>query len=183
MTPATAAIAAPEASEYAPYYSRYISLVKGDDIVAALRQQLPQTKALLSSLNDQQGDFRYAPEKWSVKQVLGHLIDSERIFAYRALRIARADQIPMEGFEQDDYARSGDFENRSIPDLLEEFETVRAATVTLFRNLDVAAWNRRGVANNNEITVRAAAYIIAGHELHHRGILNEKYLPALKRAS
>jgi DinB family protein len=183
MRTAMAAIAAPETSEYAPYYSRYISLVKGDDILAALREQLPQTKALLSSISDQQGNFRYAPEKWSIKQVLGHLIDSERIFAYRALRIARADQIPMEGFEQDDYVRSGGFENRTISDLLEEYAVVRSASLALFQNLDPAAWSRRGVANNNEITLRAAAYIIAGHELHHRQILNDKYLPALTRAS
>lgn len=182
MRTAMAAIAAPETSEYAPYYGRYISLVKGNDILAVLHQQVPQTKALLSSLSDQQGDFRYAPEKWNIKQVLGHLIDSERIFAYRALRIARADQVPMEGFEQDDYVRRGNFEKRSISDLLEEYETVRAATLTLFRNLDPAAWNRRGVANNHEVTVRATAYIIAGHELHHMQILNDKYLPAWKRA-
>lgn len=176
MRTATLAIAPPEASEYAPYYGRYISLVKSDDILVALQDQASVTKALLSSLSEQQVNYRYAPDKWSIRQVFGHLIDSERIFAYRALRIARADQIPMEGFEQDDYVRSGNFENRTMSDLLEEYETVRAATLTLFRNLDSAAWSRRGVANNNEITVRAAAYIMAGHELHHVQIVKDRYL-------
>ena len=176
MKTATASIAPPEISEYAPYYSRYITLVKSDDIVGTLQKQVHTTQALLSSLSEAQANFRYAPDKWTIKQVLGHLIDSERIFAYRALRIARADQIPMEGFEQDDYVRSGNFETRTMSDLLEEYETVRAATLTLFRNLDPAAWSRRGVANNNEITVRAAAYIIAGHELHHVQIVKDRYL-------
>ncbi|HKN35145.1 MAG TPA: DinB family protein [Terriglobales bacterium] len=182
MRTATLAIAPPQTSEYAPYYGRYISLVKNDDILAALREQARATKALLSSLSQQQANSRYAPDKWTIKQVFGHLIDSERIFAYRALRIARADQIPMEGFEQDDYVRSGNFENRAMSDLLDEYETVRAATLTLFRNLDAAAWNRRGVANNNEITVRAAAYIIAGHELHHMQIVKDRYLPGSSAA-
>jgi hypothetical protein len=174
-------IAPPQASEYAPYYSRYISLVKGDDILTALEHQLPVTKALFSSLTSQQGDFRYAPDKWSVKQVLGHVVDTERIFSYRALRIARGDQTPIEGFEQDDYARDGFFENRTLSNLLDEYETVRKATLSLFQNLDPAAWGRSGTANNNKITVRAAAYIIAGHELHHMQVLKEKYFPVLER--
>ncbi|PYX78797.1 MAG: DinB family protein [Acidobacteria bacterium] len=177
MKTATVAIAPPETSEYAPYYSRYISLVESHDILATLQKQVQATQVLLSSLSEQQANLRYAPDKWSIKQVLGHLIDSERIFAYRALRIARADQIPMEGFEQDDYVRGGNFESRSLSDLLEEYETVRAATLTLFRNLDAAAWSRRGVANNNQVTVRAVAYIIAGHELHHMQIVRNRYLP------
>jgi uncharacterized damage-inducible protein DinB len=177
MKTATMAIAPPETSEYAPYYGRYISLVQSDDILPTLQKQLSVTKALLSSLSEQQANRRYAPDKWSIKQVLGHLIDSERIFAYRALRIARADQIPLEGFEQDDYVRAGNFESRSLSDLLEEYETVRAATVTLFRNLDAAAWSRHGIANNNQVTVRAVAYIIAGHEVHHMQIVTSRYLP------
>jgi uncharacterized damage-inducible protein DinB len=107
--------------------------------------------------------------------VLGHLCDSERIFAYRALRIARGDQTPMEGFEQDDYVRNGPFAQIPLAEMIEEYIAVRHATLTLLRNLDEPAWIRRGVANKNEVTVRALAYIIAGHELHHRGILEEKY--------
>jgi hypothetical protein len=107
--------------------------------------------------------------------VLGHLCDSERIFAYRALRIARGDQTPMEGFEQDDYVRNGPFAQIPLAEMIEEYIAVRHATLTLLRNLDEPAWTRRGVANKNEVTVRALAYIIAGHELHHRSILEEKY--------
>jgi len=106
---------------------------------------------------------------------LGHLCDTERIFAYRALRIARADQTPIEGFEQDDYVRNGPFANRPLAEVIEDYIAVRRATITLFRNLDEAAWSRRGVANKNEMSVRALAYLIAGHELHHRRILEEKY--------
>ena len=122
------------------------------------------------------GDLHYAPDKWSLKEVLGHLNDTERIMSYRALRIARSDQTPIEGFEQDDYVRNAHFASRPLEDLIEDYIAVRRATVSLFRNLDEEAWTRRGTANNNEVTVRALSYIIAGHELHHRRILEEKYL-------
>jgi hypothetical protein len=168
----------PEPQEYAPYYDRYISLVAGDDLIATLEQQRRDTMLLLSGRSDQDGDYRYAPDKWSAKEVLGHVCDSERIFAYRALRIARHDQTPMEGFEQDDYVRNGPFARRPLADLVEDFIAVRRASLSLFRNLDEEAWTRRGIANKNEISVRALAYIIAGHELHHRRILQEKYFAA-----
>jgi hypothetical protein len=113
-----------------------------------------------------------------VKEVLGHVSDSERVFAYRALRIARNDQTPMEGFEQDDYVKYGPFGQCSLAALIEEFKSVRQATLALFRSLEDAAWTRRGVANKNEVSVRALAYIIAGHELHHRRLLREKYFSA-----
>jgi hypothetical protein len=167
----------PESVEYVPYYDRYISLVPGNDILNTLEQQLPETVDLLSARKEQEGEFRYAPGKWSVKEVLGHLIDSERVFAYRALRISRSDLTPIEGFEQDDYVRNGPFGHCRLSDLVEEFAWVRKATLCLFRSLDEKAWMRRGVANQNEISVRALAYIIAGHELHHRKILQDKYLP------
>ena len=178
VTPPTFAIARPQPGEYAPYYDRYICLVKGDDILDTLDQQRRQTMLLLSGRDDDDGDFRYAPEKWNAKEVLGHVCDTERIFAYRALRIARADATPVEGFEQDDYVRNGPFAQRPLADLVEDFIAVRRATLSLLRNLDEAAWGRRGIANKNEITVRALAYIIAGHELHHRRILVEKYFAA-----
>jgi hypothetical protein len=165
----------PEAGEYAPYYDKYISLIAGDDILVNLEQQSLETAALLSVGKEAEGDFRYAAGKWSVKEVLGHVIDAERVFAYRALRIARNDQTPIEGFEQDDYVKYGPFGQCSLAALVEEFASVRKATLFLFRNLDDAAWVRRGVANKNEVSVRAIAYIIAGHELHHRRILQEKY--------
>ena len=132
-------------------------------------------KLLLSGHDDSDGNFRYAPDKWSVKEVLGHVCDTERIFAYRALRISRGDRNPIEGFEQDDYVRNGPFANRPLAELIEEYIAVRRATLTLLRNLDETAWTRRGIANNNEVSVRAIAYTIAGHEIHHRRILEGKY--------
>ena len=175
VIPASLTIARPEPSEYAPYYERYISLVPGDDILSTLDAQRRQTMVLLCGRDEADGDFRYAPGKWTAKQVLGHLCDTERIFAYRALRIARGDQTPIEGFEQDDYVRDGPFEQLPLPEMIEEYIAVRHATLTLLRNLDEQSWTLRGIANKNEVTVRALAYIIAGHELHHRRILEEKY--------
>jgi hypothetical protein len=176
MTSTANAYLRPQPGEYAPYYDRYLSLVPGNDILAALDEQRRQMLLLLSGRTEADGDLRYAPEKWNVKEVLGHINDTERIMSYRALRIARADATPIEGFEQDDYVRSGPFARRPLEDLIEDYIAVRRATVSLFRNLDEPAWTRRGVANKNEISVRALAYIIAGHDLHHRRILEEKYL-------
>jgi hypothetical protein len=168
--------ARPQAGEYAPYNERYIALVQSNDILSTLDEQRRQTLLLLSGRSENDGNFRYAPDKWSLKEVLGHINDSERILGYRALRIARNDQTPIEGFEQDDYVRYAPFARCTLEDLVEDFIAVRRATLSLFRNLDEPAWTRRGVANKNEVTVRALAYIIAGHELHHRRILQEKYL-------
>lgn len=167
----------PESNEYAPYYDKYISLVPEGDILVTLEKQLPTTLALLSRTG-LDGDFRYAPGKWSAKESLGHVIDAERVFSYRALRISRNDKTPLAGFEQDDYVKYGPFGNCTLPSLVDEFASVRQATLSLFRALDEAAWTRRGVASNNEVTVRALAYMIAGHELHHRRIFQEKYFPA-----
>jgi hypothetical protein len=174
--------ARPSPDEYAAYYETYISLVKSEDIVATLETQGLQTARFLAARSEREGNFRYAPDKWSVKEVVGHLSDSERIFAYRALRIARGDKTPLSGFEQDDYIRGGSFGERTLADVAEEFSLVRAASVALFKSLRKEAWELRGVANKNEVTVRALAYIIAGHELHHRRILDERYFPAIPRA-
>src|ERR1019366_2690891 len=157
-------------------YDRYLSLIQGNDILAALDDQRRRMLLLLSGRTEADGDLRYAPEKWSLKEVLGHVNDTERIMSYRALRISRGDATPIEGYEQDDYVRNGPFGRSSLADLIEDYIAVRRATVSLLRNLDEAAWTRRGVANKNEVTVRALAYIIAGHELHHRRSLEEKYL-------
>jgi hypothetical protein len=172
----------PLAGEYAAFYEKYVALVAGADILSALEGQRLVTSQLLAARSEREGNFRYAPDKWSVKEVVGHVVDCERIFAYRALRIARGDQTPLSGFEQDDYVRNGGFAERTVAELAKEFAQVREATIALFRGLDERAWLRRGVANNNEVTVRALAYIVAGHELHHRRILEEKYLPAIPRA-
>ena len=165
----------PAKTEYDSYYHRYISLVAEEDVLVALDQQLAETLILLRSLSEQHGTFRYEPGKWSVKEVLGHMIDTERIMAYRALRVARGDRTPIEGFEQDDYVKNGDFDKRAISNLAREFEQVRRSTISLFRNLEPEAWQRRGIANRVEITARALAFIIAGHELHHKALLKEKY--------
>jgi hypothetical protein len=168
-------IARPEPGEYAPYYDRYISLIAGTDILGTLDAQRRQMVLLLSCRDEDEGNFRYAPDKWSAKEVLGHVCDAERIFAYRALRFSRRDETPVEGFEQDDYVKNGPFANAPMAEMIEDYIAVRRATITLLRNLDEAAWMRRGLANKNEVSVRGLAYIIAGHELHHRRILEEKY--------
>jgi uncharacterized damage-inducible protein DinB len=165
----------PQPNEYAPYYERYISLVPDRNILETIEQQRRDMVLLLSCRDEADGDYRYAPDKWSAKEVLGHINDAERVFAYRALRIARNDATPTEGFEQDDYVRNGPFSTSPIADLIEDFIAVRRATVSLLRNLDETAWLRRGIANKNEVSVRALVWIIAGHELHHRRILEEKY--------
>jgi DinB superfamily len=176
MTSTATASLRPNPGEYVPYYDRYISLVPGNNVLAALDEQRRQMLLLLSGRTEADGDLRYAPDKWSLKEVLGHVNDTERIMSYRALRIARNDSTPIEGFEEDDYVRNGPFGQRPLSDLIEDYIAVRRASVSLFRNLNETAWNRRGVANKNEVTVRALAYFVAGHELHHRRIIEEKYL-------
>jgi hypothetical protein len=182
MEPKRAAAARPEPGEYAPFYETYISKIKGINILNILEAQRLQMAQLFAAHSERDGNFRYAPDKWTVKEVLGHVSDSERIFVYRALRIARGDQTPLPGFEQEDYVRGGNFAERTLVDLAEEFGLVRAATIALFKSLQKEAWLRRGVANKNEVTVRALAFIAAGHELHHRLILEERYFPAIPRA-
>jgi len=172
----------PEATEYAEFYSTYVSKVPGADPVAVLESQRLQMAQLFSGRSERDGGFRYAPGKWTVKEVLGHITDAERIFTYRALRIARGDQTPLASFEQDDYIKYGSFGERSLASLTEEFALVRAASVALFRSLSEEAWSRRGVASQKEVTVRALAFIAAGHQIHHRLILEERYFPAIPRA-
>ncbi len=165
----------PDSTEYAPYFEKYISLVPEGDIVATLGKQIEGTLGLLRSLSEAQGDLRYAPGKWSVKEVIGHLIDTERIFAYRALRFARNDATPLPGFDENSYVDNASFGARSLADLADEFELVRKSNLYLFKNLDGESSARHGLSNNNEISVRALAYITAGHELHHAGILRSRY--------
>jgi hypothetical protein len=147
----------PGPSEYAPNFEKYVSLVSTDDIVATLEAQRLQTSQLLSARSEREGNFRYAPGKWTVKEIIGHLNDAERIFAYRALCIARGDATPLPSFEQDDYVRSGRFDARSLAELAAEFDAIRSATVLLFRSLSDEAWLRVGTASNNPVSVRALA--------------------------
>lgn len=172
----TSSISKPEATEYAPDYERYISLLPDGDVVAVLGKQLEDTLELLRSIPESKANHRYAPEKWSIKELVGHMIDSERIFAYRALRFARADETPLPGYEQDDYIRNASFDDCKLEDLAAEFEHLRRANLLMFKNLSRESWERRGTANESEASVRALAYIIAGHELHHREILRTRYL-------
>lgn len=169
-------ISRPDPSEYLPYYERYIAQLPQGDIVTILGQEIETTLSLLKSLTPAQADSRYAPDKWSIKEVVGHVIDTERIFAYRALRFARNDRTPLPGYEQDDYIQPAQFGRRELSDLAAELEHVRRANLFLFRNLDDAAWERRGTANGAEVSVRALAHIIAGHEIHHREIVRTRYL-------
>ena len=168
----------PARDEYAAWYQKYIERVPEDDIRSILRVQLADTLALLRPLSEQQSNFRYGPDKWTIKQVIGHLIDSERIFLYRAVRVARGDQTPLAGFDENIFVESGGFESRTLESLLRELEAARASTAAFFHNLPAEAWSRRGIANNNPVSVRALAYTIAGHELHHRAILQDRYLAA-----
>lgn len=169
----------PLPGEYAAYAADDIARVEGDDLCAALERQREWTSALVERFGDRFGDVAYAPGKWSVKQVLGHLADDERIFAYRALCVARGDTRPLPGFDENDYMRASPFHERTLAELLEDYDAVRAASVTLFRGLAPEAWLRRGVVNGYEVTPRGLAFHIAGHELHHHRILIERYLPAL----
>ena len=166
----------PAPTEYAPYYGKYITHVPDGDIVTTLGQQVDTTLELLRGLSEAQGDLRYAPDKWSIKEVVGHLIDTERIFAYRALRFARNDPSPLTGFDQNEYVRSAPFGECQLSALANELEHVRRSNVYLFKHLDSAAWLRSGVANENEVSVRALAYVMAGHERHHVEILKTRYL-------
>ena len=174
-------LARPQAGEFAPYAEKYIALVP-DNALHALEQQATQTVQLFSACREADGGFRYAPGKWSLKEVLGHIIDTERIFTYRALRVARADETPLAGFEQDDYVRAGGFGERTLRSLIDEYQSVRPASLTLFRSFGDDAWTRRGTASSNPISVRALAFMTAGHELHHLRILRERYVPAMRHA-
>ena len=166
----------PAPTEYAQYFGRYIALVPDGSIVEILRRQIAGTRDLVAGLPETRARHRYAPGKWSVKEVLGHVADSERVFAYRALRIGRADETPLPGFDENAYTAASTFDDRPLPAVIAELEAVRAATVALLEGFGAEAWSRRGTANGVAVTVRGIAWIIAGHELHHRSILRERYL-------
>lgn len=166
----------PAADEFAQYYARYLAQVPDGDVVATLTSQIDDTLAFLRALPAPRAAYRYAEGKWSVKEVVGHIADAERIFAYRALRIARGDETPLPGFDQDPYVRAANFDARSLLALASELESVRRATLTLLRSMDDESLRRRGVASGAPVTARALAYIIAGHERHHMEILRTRYV-------
>ena len=166
----------PEKGEYAEYYDRYISLVGETDIVAVLENQQLELVDFFQKISEEKSHYAYGADKWTIKEVIGHLTDGERIFAYRALRISRADQTPIEGFEQDGYIENSNFNNTPLADLIHEFFSVRESNIMFFRYLTDEAWLRTGTASENPVSVRALAYIMAGHIRHHVKILNERYL-------
>ena len=166
----------PEADEHHSYYARYIALVPESEAVPALEAQMMELLPLLRSLTEAQGELRYEPGKWTVKQVLQHLIDGERVFAYRAMRAARGDQTPLPGFDENLYADQADAERRTIRSLVDELEALRRANVGMFLGLSDEELRRRTVADQNEISARALAFIIAGHARHHGILLRDRYL-------
>lgn len=168
-------IPAPAPGEYAPFYQGYVAAVAGADVRALLAEQVPSLMAACAVLDDDGARHRYAPEKWSIKEVVGHLSDTERVFAYRALRICRGDPTPLAGFDENAYVAAAGFDRRPLSHLLEELMRVRAATLALLDGVDAGAWERRGVANGAEVSVRGLAHIIAGHAQHHRAILDARY--------
>jgi uncharacterized damage-inducible protein DinB len=166
----------PGPDEFAPFYANYIAKVADvAEAARALRAQAEALRALLGAVSEDAAAFRYAPEKWSIKQVVGHMTDAERVFAYRLLRIARGDDTPLAGFDETEYAREAGSDRRTLEDLLAEWQSTRAATVALAQGLDAAAWPRRGSANNYPVSARALLYIILGHVEHHTEVLRTRY--------
>jgi len=166
----------PKDSEYDPYYRHYVSLVPEDDIIPPLEDQPAELRSLIGGLPEDRGTFAYADGKWTIKELLSHLIDGERMFAYRVLRISRADKTPIEGFDQDGYIENSHANGRSFSDLLSEFELLRQANVFQFRNMEDGDWGRTGTTNKVEVSVRALAWIMVGHVRHHIDVLGSKYL-------
>jgi hypothetical protein len=171
-----AIMTAPDRTEAAEYYFTYINQVAGGDICRILEDQAAETLAVLRGVSDEQSLHRYAPDKWSIREVVSHLNDTERLFVFRAFWFARGFDSPLPSFDQNVAAAAAGADTRSWKSHLEEFEAVRAATLAFFEHLPADAWSRRGVASDNPFTVRALAYIAAGHVNHHMKILRERYL-------
>lgn len=165
----------PESHEAAPYYFRYIDRVPGGDILRVLETQLEETRAFLAGISEEKSLHRYAPEKWSIRQVWNHVNDSERVFLFRAFWFARGFDTPLPSYDQDVAAASSAAGETAWAGHVEDFQGVRQATLTFYRNLPAPMWMRSGVASGNPFTVRALAYIIAGHVAHHRAILEREY--------
>lgn len=165
----------PLEGDYAPFYAGYIKNVP-DDVIKTLEEQLHSTNSFLKSIPQDKINFRYAEGKWNIKEIVGHLIDNERIMAYRALSISRNEKQSLPPFEQDDYVRESNYSKRDYTDLIEELKKVRESNLLMFKSFSEEILDRRGIANNTEVTVRSILFIIAGHELHHINIIKERYL-------
>ncbi len=168
----------PAPTEYADFYAGYVGGVPDGEILTLMQSELDRTSSLLRGLTPGQASHRYGEGKWSVKEVVGHIIDAERMFGYRAHCFARQDPAHLPGFDQEDYAKSSNAADRPLAELVDELNAVRQSNIALFRSLDDAMWSHRGIGSDCEFTVRALAYIIVGHEIHHRSVIEERYLNA-----
>ena len=166
----------PKSTEAAQYYFKYIDLITSDEIVPAIQGQMDETLQFLRGISEEQSLHSYAPGKWTIREVLNHVNDGERLFLGRAFWFARGFEDPLPSFEQDRAVEAAHGNDTSWAQLVEEFKNVRLGTISFFRNLPAEAWSRSGVASDNPVTVRALAYIIAGHVAHHMGVIREKYL-------
>jgi uncharacterized damage-inducible protein DinB len=175
-TPDRTSIPRPAATEHHEYYGKYIAKVPEGDLLSILTDQARETVALVRGLSDEQANHAYAPGKWSIKEVIGHISDAERVFAYRALTVARNDKTPLPSFDENAWAADSNAGSRPLSDLLDEFQAVRAATIQLARGLEPDALARIGTASGNPVSPRALLYIAAGHERHHVDLLRERYL-------
>lgn len=171
-----AVITPPEPGEYSSYYQSYIDAVRSEDIFELLRQQPETLERLLQNLPDKKADSGYAAGKWSIKELISHIIDTERVFSYRTLRFARKDRTALAGFEQDDFVKASGANKRTLRSLLDEFKYLRMSNVLLYESINKSSWHWTGEANNVEVSVRALIYITAGHVQHHTKILQERYL-------
>lgn len=167
----------PSANEYHEYFKRYIDRIPPEgDLLQLLESDFRETEKFIQSLSDEQLNYRYAPGKWSIKEIINHLTDGERVFAYRAMRISRKDQTDLPGFDENLYVPNAKASTRTIASLLSEFSAVRRASIELFKNFDDEMLAQTGTANKNPVSVRALGFIIAGHELHHMNVIKERYL-------
>ena len=166
----------PNESEYAPYYQSYVDQVSENDVMHVLRGELDELDVLLARVPAEKEKYAYADGKWTIREIIGHLIDGERVFGYRALCIARGEKQNLPGFDQNDYMLTAPYNHIELEDLLSELRLVRLSNIAMFRSLDEEAWNRVGTANGNEITLRALAFIMGGHVRHHMNVLKERYL-------
>ena len=166
----------PQSSEYAEYYDLYIRRVPDGDIIDIMRQQLATCLDLFESIPEERAEFRYAPDKWTTKEVIGHIIDVEWVFTVRGLRMARGDQTPLPGMEQDDFVAGANFGERSLSHIVNEFRHLRSANIALFESMSEEILDRTGMASDCRFSVRSIPYILAGHATHHLGMLKEKYL-------
>ena len=163
------------ATDYPPAFAGYVSLVPEEDVLSVIERQSSETQKLIASLDETTAMHRYEEGKWSVKEVIGHVTDAERVFGYRALCIGRGETNSLPGFDEQAYMRTANFDSWRVGDLAEAYALLRRSNIVMFRNFPEEAWDRRGIANNAGITARALAYVIAGHERHHLSVLRERY--------